>query len=558
MSQTIKGRVFRGDYTKAKGAAITPLIEHPVTFSDLAYCVFPVTFGQSDYICYFGGDCSHGGSGCSTTNPTLPYTAVSGGWYGKVGLVETSTASFQNEKVCFAEDIASDVALTAVTTARSYSSQRMDSNNTVVGLEGINESFACQDFLLVSANGKSNDCHYFRKMTGLSVPSSDIRRTLAYNVNNVSLAENTSNCGTTVAYRIIGSITGDLANNVSVYVNSNSCIIVSNSSGYSYDCSITTSNTTLTITANGGNVTPPSTPIISPAPGINTGPTLVASTPLPTSMRYTITGQISGNSANQATVSLNGTACEKPLLNIDGTSYTYICKINSTPTTGYITATGGNVVFATGYTSGVSLADVADMAGPNFVATTVITSMYYTIRGNVTGSYANSVSFSMLSGGICNNNGDGTYTCLLNAVVGPVTISATKGNVSPASDTVNLAGISAVTGPTFNADNLTVCAVKVTGSMILGIDNGAKALNNSQVTVNYSTSSPVSNNISCTKSSTTNGTYTYSCSSAGNLANNSYVTIGGNNVTSSSPNPITVLCASNSLTITGPNVTTTK
>ena len=79
VSHTIKGRVYQGVVSHGTPSLLT-LTDYPVTFSDLAYCVFPVTSGQSDYICYFGGDCSHGGSDCSitTTDPTL-YTAVSGG-----------------------------------------------------------------------------------------------------------------------------------------------------------------------------------------------------------------------------------------------------------------------------------------------------------------------------------------------------------------------------------------------------------------------------------------------------------------------------------------------
>ena len=109
---TIKGKVYLGEIIKVRGndtPTLTPTTNFPVTFSDLAYCVFPVTQGESDYICYFGGACTNGGSGCPQQNQT--YEAINGGWYGKVGLIEPGTnddngqSAFQGKKVCFAEDI---------------------------------------------------------------------------------------------------------------------------------------------------------------------------------------------------------------------------------------------------------------------------------------------------------------------------------------------------------------------------------------------------------------------------------------------------------------------
>jgi Tfp pilus assembly protein PilV len=556
ISHSIKGKVYSGVVSHGT-ASLLPLTEHPVTFSDLAYCVFPVTSGQSDYICYFGGDCSNGGSNCSsTTNPNL-YTAVSGGWYGKVGLLETGTASFHNEKVCFAEDIASNVALTAVTTARFYSTQRLNASNVVVGLEGINQSFACQDFLVVGATGNSNDCHYFSNFSGLSVPSSSVQRSLAPNDNNVSLAENVSSCGTTVTYTIAGGISGDQANLVSVFVNGNSCISTVADSAYSYSCTITTVNTTisLTITATGGNVTPATTALnVSTSQLSITGPTLVANTSIPIITAYHITGVISGNSASQVMLSLTGGICTKSV-NSDGVTYTYNCAITSTPTTVTITATGGNVTLATGSVAQVSLADVATVAGPNFVATTAI-SMAYTISGTITGSYANSVIFTMSNGGSCGNNNDGTYTCAIISLPGTVTIGATGGNVSPDSAIVTLAGVTPVTGPIFNADNLGSCTVTVTGNINQGSGGGAKAPSNGSVTVSYSKSSPIGMG-SCSKTAATGNIETYSCI-VGSVNNSGQVTISGAKVTVGTPNPVPVSCASTSLILTGPNLTTTN
>jgi Tfp pilus assembly protein PilV len=556
VGHTIKGKVYNGTVSHGT-ASLSPLTDYPVTFSDLAYCVFPVTSGQSDYICYFGGDCNNGGSGCSTTTPDPAlYTAVSGGWYGKVGLLETSSTGFHNKKVCFAEDIASNVALTAVTTARFYSTQRLNASNVVVGLEGINQSFACQDFLVVGATGNSNDCHYFSNFSGLSVPSSSVQRSLEPNDSNVSLAENVSSCGTTVTYTITGGISGDQANLVSVFVNGNSCTNTVVGNAYSYSCTITTVDTTtsLIITATGGNVTPASTALtVSTAQLSITGPTLVANTVTPVTTAYYITGVISGNSASQVNLTLIDGTCTK-VLNGDGVTYNYICAITSTPATVTITATGGNVTLATGSVAQVSLSDVATVAGPNFVATTV-TSMTYTITGTITGSYANSVIFTMSNGGSCGNNNNGTYTCTVTSSPGTVTINATGGNVSPSSAIAALAGITPATGPIFNADNLASCTVTVTGNINKGTGNNVKDPGDNNVNVNFSKLSP-SGTGNCTKNNAS-GIYTYSCT-VGSVNNLGQVTLSGTKVTVGTTNPVPVSCISTPLILTGPNLTTTN
>ena len=559
---TIKGHVYTGVFSKQQSPplSISPLIDYPVTFSDLAYCVFPVTSGQSDYICYFGGDCSadKNGSGCSTSTTVPTDAAVFGGWYGKVGLLETDDYSFHNKKVCFAEDIASDVALTATTTARLYSTQRLNADNVVTRLEGINQSFACQDFLVVNATGNSNDCHYFQDFSGVSVPSSSVQRSLGVDeesdvpLPNVSLAENVSSCGATVTYTIVGGIAGVQANLVSVSVNGNSCTITTESGAYSYSCTITTVNTTtsLTIAATGGNVAPASTSItVSTSQTSITGPTLTTSTPV--TITYHITGVISGNSASQVSLSLADGTCTKAL---NGVVYNYECTITTTPKTVTIVPTGGSVALETGSVAEVSLVDVTNVVGPNFVATTA-TSMVYTITGTITGSQANAVTFSMSNGGICTNNNNGTYSCTITLVPDTVTISASGGNVSPTSDTAILAGVTPVTGPSFHADNLASCVVTVTGNFNKGTGGGAKDPGDKNVTVSYSKSSP-SGTGNCTKNNASD-IYTYSCE-VGSVNNSASVTMSGAKITVGTPNPVPVTCAATPLILTGPNLTTTN
>ncbi|WP_155920579.1 hypothetical protein [Methylobacter luteus] len=541
---TIKGNVYAGIVGNGQNPSIElqPLTSYPVTFSDLAYCVFPVHEGQSDYICYFGGDCTHDGTGCLAQEDSVTFTAVSGGWYGKVGLIETSEANLHNKKVCFAEDIAGNGIETATTTARLYLSQRLDANNNVVGSEGINQSFACQDFLVVEATGHSNDCNHFRNFAGLSVPSSTVYRDppLGPNDNNVSLAENVSSCGSIVTYTIAGGISGDQANLVQVFVNGNGCTITSNNNIHTYQCTITVVDTTasVTITATGGNVTPVSTTLaVSTDQTSMAGPSLQAGTSTPVS--YTVTGHIGGNQANSVTLTMsNDGSCTN---NNDGS---YTCTITSTPGAVTINATGGDVSPAS---ANVTLGVEPDVAGPEFIAATPAY-MNYVITGAVTGNNANSVNFS-LNGGSCTNNNDNTYTCTIYALPGDVIINATGANVQQASGAATLAGVAAVTGPAFTTSAAS-CAVTVSGIIEKGTGNTFKV---DDVTV---TSTPsATNTCEITKAS---GSTTYSCD-AGTVTDGASVTIGGTHVSAGVGNPVTVDCTANSISITtGPKLTTTN
>jgi Tfp pilus assembly protein PilV len=553
---TIKGQVWRGTAGKGKNAtpSIQPTTDFPVTFSDLAYCVFPVTQGQSDYICYFGGDCTNQGSGCVDQDDSVSYEAVSGGWYGKVGLIETTKNALHNKKVCFAEDIAGTGIETATTTARFYSTQRLNANNNVVGSEGINQSFACQDFLVVDQNGNSNDCNLFQNYSGLSVPSSSVKRVLGPNDINMSLAENVSSCGSTITYTINGTISGNQANQVQVFVNGNGCTITSDNGAYTYQCTITVVNTTtsVTITATDGNVTPDSTTLdVSTSQPIMAGPTLVAEDADVTETQYHITGTISGDQANSVTLTLSNGSCRTTPNDDDGT-YGYDCVITTTPTTVTINASGGNVTLATGSTSTVSLANAVSVAGPNFIAATP-TSTNYTITGAVTGAQANSVVFT-LTNGSCSNNNNYTYTCTITSLPGDLIINATGGNVQPSSATVTLAGVATVTGPSFSADNQTSCTVTVIGNIAQGV--GGKAVTHNAVKV---TSSPTATSPSNCPITNASGNYSYSCA-AGTVGNAGTVTIGGSKVVVSagSTNPVTVSCTNSSVSIIGPSLLTTN
>lgn len=279
---TIKGTVYLGTVDNGSNPTIAPTAAYPVTFSDLAYCKFPLPNTTADYICYFGGSCTKGGAGCLSGDHT--YSAVNGGWYGKVGLIETAYDNFQNKKVCFAEDIAGTGMNTLVSTAREYVTRRLDASNNAVASEGINQSFACQNFLIVNKKGSSYPCDFFSNYTvsnsptkKLAVPSSSIKRVLTPLQQNVVLAEDTSSCGNTSSYTITGSITGDDASQVEVLVGHNACLTSFVSTGlWSYKCTIETVETSLVVTAEGGGVTPATQTFASLSPTM-TGATLVTS-----------------------------------------------------------------------------------------------------------------------------------------------------------------------------------------------------------------------------------------------------------------------------------------
>lgn len=554
---TIKGNVWEGVVGNGRNPSISlrALTDYPVTFSDLAYCVFPVTQGESDYICYFGGDCTNGGSGCVNQNNSVSYEAVDGGWYGKVGLIESGSSSFHNKKVCFAEDIAGSGVETATTTARLYSTRRLDASNNVDTTEGINQSFACQDFLVVDQTGNSNDCHYFADNGSLSVPSSSVYRSIGPNDDNTPLSENVSSCGSVTTYSISGSISGDQASQVQVFVNGNGCTSTSSSGVYSYQCSVTVENTatSLELTALNGDVTPSSTSIsVSTSQTNITGPTLVANSSVVTDTEYHITGTITGNQAGSVTLSLTGGSCSTSL-NADS-SYSYECIITSTPTTVTLNASGGNVQLATGSSASVSLGDSATVIGPNYIAATAV-SMTYNISGSITGTNHNSVNLT-LSGGSCTNNNDNTYTCTITTTSGDVTINASGGNVSPLSATLTLAGISPVTGPTFASGNDPSCSVTIIGNISKGVASGSKNVTHSQVVVTATVTGSATA-ITCNKTSSSSA-YSYSCS-VGTVNDANTVTIGGSKVSViSGTNPLTVNCTSDPISIIGPSLVTTN
>jgi len=286
---SVRGTVFMGSVGggNTPDITLTPTADYPVAFSDLAYCVFPLPNTTADYICYFGGDCANGGTGCPDPDDEFDYLAVNGGWYGKVGLIETDTADFQNRKVCFSEDISGTGIETAVTTARFYRTSIVDADREVVDTEGINQSFNCHNFLIVEKRGSSYPCEFFADYTipstsdKLAIPSSSISRFLDEAQTNSVRPEDASHCSTTEGspterYIITGVVTGAARDQVRIFIGSDindndvndeaagSCVIIIDNDDdeelsndtYTYYCTLETNANAAVITALYGGVTP--------------------------------------------------------------------------------------------------------------------------------------------------------------------------------------------------------------------------------------------------------------------------------------------------------------
>ncbi len=156
---------------------------------------------SATYVCYIGGNCINGSVDtdqtaeepsfrCPTgTYPDDAYTSiVEGGWRGKIGLLNIlpQTNGDKGYNICFAEELA-DNWLTK-DAARNYFTQR-GSGSTATN-EGINQSYACHDFLIIdaAANDPALDTDCIAAQTSLSltqVSSKNIYKAIATDAVNI-------------------------------------------------------------------------------------------------------------------------------------------------------------------------------------------------------------------------------------------------------------------------------------------------------------------------------------------------------------------------------------
>ena len=433
---TIKGTVY-----VETGNAVIPSAVYPVAFSDLGYCMFPLPETDADYVCYFGGDCSQGGEGCSGA-----YRDIQGGWYGKVGLLETPSADFQNKKVCFGEDLDSPAgAVTVNTTARSYATRRINLANNAITSEGMNQSFSCQNFLVVDKAGNSYPCGELARDPDnpINVPSSAIERVLGYNgeteVANQSLAEDTSQCGSPtplVKYMVTGNITGPFAEEVTVTLGGQVCTIsIGDNEAYSYQCAVYSSTGAPDLMAYNGSVSPALVEDVADGSvqDFSTGNVSYPETD------YVITGELAGDEAANVEVFVETNACNLDLVNL-----TYTCNYTTTSPTIELTAihNDGGAVSPNYFV--LDVVGTAEVDGPTFSGSEIVVATTYTISGALIGSNLNKVSVSISDNGICTINKAGnnySYECTVTTPNSQVTLTASttqSGNtITPAQIIVN-------------------------------------------------------------------------------------------------------------------------
>ena len=435
---SISGSVYQGSVGSGNNPSVTltPTTAYPIAFSDLAYCVFPVPGTASDYICYFGGDCTLGGAGCPASGN---YQAVYGGWYGKVGLTETSSANFQNKKVCFGEDVAGTGIETATTTARQYITRRINASNNVIGSEGINQSFACQNFLVVSKRGSSYPCDAFQNYTipgtsnKLAIGSSSIERVLGPGQSNLVQAEETSRCGATSRFTITGTITGAQRDQVKVVADNQACLISISNNVFTYICAIETTKSSITVRAYGGGVSP-GTQNINLTQASITGATLVTGGATPPSDCTAPWGAVVTNgssvTAYQAASVPAGSSCvsETRTCNNGSLSGSYAHQSCTVQAVSNCTVTVSGTI-QKGSVSGAKN----------------VTHNQVTVTANGTSCTKNTT-----------NNNLGSYTCNAGSLVNGSSVAISGNNVTGGgSVTVNCQGQSSVTitGPTLTTTN---------------------------------------------------------------------------------------------------------
>lgn len=202
---TVLNTFFGGKINTFKGTAYTVNAFSTNTLivsvsENAGYCTFTSdvtahsTGEKRDYICYTGGNCTNsaGLNGCPASPTAAQLAAYAkvgpGGWYGNIGPLRIDVAGGDQEKVCFIPHVTGFAA-------RGYSTVRTSSG--VVTSEGINQSFACHDFLVVDQTGATSDCATVIASFGISPEPQKITRTLTGTsaaAPNTVLAEDTSYC----------------------------------------------------------------------------------------------------------------------------------------------------------------------------------------------------------------------------------------------------------------------------------------------------------------------------------------------------------------------------
>jgi len=314
-------------------------------------CVFNpgVLQTERNYACYTGGNCNVSPNGTGTDNhPSLenvnlcsnPATAdisvLAGGFSGNVGMLNVDDQGGGKESVCFAGDISG--TSTNFSTARKYKTNNTNSSPTE---EGINESYNCQDFLIVGrqANLAQLAAECAAQVGTLNLPPKEIERTIAIDATNIAvIGANNTYCTASSSsdYIVNGTISGAGTTRV-VTVADGTCT----STTSTYSCSLSTIGTTIEIHVSssdlsGNTVTDFCTSVLtSVSPTINSGCSITLTIP-PT---YIATGTITGlNNTNGLSISVTGGLDSGTCI---ATQTNYRCSITTNEPSILIEATDG-------------------------------------------------------------------------------------------------------------------------------------------------------------------------------------------------------------------------
>ncbi|MDP3877245.1 MAG: hypothetical protein Q8Q50_09715 [Methylobacter sp.] len=304
------------------------------------YCVYNQGNGvqQRPYVCYTGGNCngSTAGAGYTTTipsgtndsttclNPPVADAIVGlGGWRGNIGPINLNDTGGNKESVCFLEEILANPNPSPASTARKY-------KGMYNGVEqGINRSYSCQDFLIVSRFNTftklAAGCAIAASKLGVtSLPGKTVSRT---NANTVDGIDNTTYCNNlaTKNYTLTVTVTNGVSGTVVKALGGLADVTCAPDLTYTtYSCSGTTKANVLTASATTPSGTSGDcTATLTGSPNLTGSCSLTLATP----PRYILNGTITGT--NQAP---NVTATDGIMstpISCTSTTTTFSCDIST-------------------------------------------------------------------------------------------------------------------------------------------------------------------------------------------------------------------------------------
>lgn len=350
---TLQHRYFGGVIVSIKGTINTVynLDDIKIDFNkEDMICVFSPGSLQSTrkYACYTGGNCdvSPAGDNSDVTRCPDPSAADAkvghGGFSGNVGLINVDDHGGGKESVCYAEDLTG--TSTSLSTARKYKSTNPNRTPTE---EGINESYNCQDFLIVGRQANltqlaaecTDQISNFPDIKNL--PPKEIERIIASGADNtVVVGANNTYCSPLVStlYTLTGSITGISGGTTSVEALGNTCTLL----GADFTCSVSTTGHTIEITATNidGTVTKTGSCVVANLDAASpTGSCDIEVTVPPT---YTATGTISGPTGGLAVTITDGNFSNNCTVATVDSTKTFNCSISTNETIVTIEATKSN------------------------------------------------------------------------------------------------------------------------------------------------------------------------------------------------------------------------